>query len=91
MIPKITCIFCTGHAGVEGNEHVDKLAGEAAIYGNHVLLDPIAFVSMVASQMSNVRNSELTLLHPHTLLTVLVLNVSPFGHQGLTAMTPRKA
>ena len=40
LIRKITWIFCPGHAGVAGNERVDKLAGEAAISDNKVLLDP---------------------------------------------------
>ena len=57
LIRKITWIFCPGHAGVVGNEHVDKLAGEAAISGNKVLLEPQAFVGIVSSQMSNVRDN----------------------------------
>ena len=58
LIRKITWIFCPGHAGVAGNEHVDKLAGEAAISDNKVLLDPQAFVGMVASHMSDVQDNK---------------------------------
>ena len=58
LIRKITWIFCPGHAGVAGNERVDKLAGEAAISDNKVLLDPQAFVGMVASHMSDVQDNK---------------------------------
>ena len=39
---------------------MNKLAGEAAISGNNVLLDPQAFDSMVASHMSNVLDNKPT-------------------------------
>jgi len=50
-------------AGVVGNKHVDKLKDEAAISGNNMLLDPQAFVSMMVSHMSNMRNNEPIFLH----------------------------
>ena len=37
---------------------MDKLAGEAAISDNKVLLDPQAFVGMVASHMSDVQDNK---------------------------------
>ena len=37
QVSNITWIFCTGHAGVAGNN--TKLAGEAAISTNKVLLE----------------------------------------------------
>ena len=54
--------------GVAENEHVNKLAGEIAISGNNVLLDPQAFVSMVASHMSNVHDNESTSSHSLQML-----------------------
>ena len=47
----------------EMNMTVNKLAGEVAISGNNVLLDPRTFVSMVASHMSNVHDNEPTSSH----------------------------
>ena len=37
---------------------MDKLAGEAAISDNKVLLDPQAFVGMVTSHMSDVQDNK---------------------------------
>jgi len=63
LIQKMTWIFCPGHAGVAGNEHVDKLAGEAAISGSNVPLYPQSFLSIVASHMSNLGDNEFTFSH----------------------------
>ena len=38
-LKKITWVFCPGHAGVQGNECADRLAGDAAIRGR-MTIDP---------------------------------------------------
>ena len=50
---KITWIFCPGHAGVAGNN--TKLAGEAAISINKVLLDMQIIFKMVSADIGDSR------------------------------------
>ena len=49
-LESLTWIFSPGHAGVQGNERADSLAGEAAIDGN-LTLDPPTVIQCVADQL----------------------------------------
>ena len=50
-LENITWIFSPGHAGVQGNERADSLAGDAAIDGN-LTLDPPAVIQCVSDQLN---------------------------------------
>lgn len=54
-IQSMSWIFCTGHAGVAGNEAADTLAGEAVV-GDSVLMDRAEIIAKLAETLKNEKN-----------------------------------
>ena len=49
-LERLTWIFSPGHAGVQGNERADSLAGEAVI-DNNLTIDPATVIQCVSDQL----------------------------------------
>ena len=64
-LESLTWVFSPGHAGVQGNERADSLAGEAAIDGN-LTLDPPTVIQCVTDQL--MKNRPLSSSHTLALL-----------------------
>ena len=50
ILERLTWIFSPGHAGVQGNERADSLAGAAAI-DNNLTIDPPTVIECVTEQL----------------------------------------
>ena len=64
---RITWLFCPGHAGINGNERADELAGKATIEGS-ITLDPAEVLRQVKDMFAARETENVT---SHTLATLM--------------------
>ena len=76
-LESLTWIFSPGHAGVQGNERADSLAGEVAIDGNLTVVSPTVIQCVTEKLMTSRPSSS-----SHTLSFLKEKGVKPPSTEG---------